>query len=258
MKKLIGSLAAVALFVAPAMAELAHTPITITKGNYTIQPYDATEVERHYSLGEGLYNNLQAPTRSSINNPGYFVGDDAHMAAAGAVTSFHWIYVDGGAAASHTSTLAFFANTAGDAGPVLGNTLTFTSGGFTYGAIFAVTGLPQSTSGNPNGGWLISVGLPSFAAPADVWAGISSSSTTPTGGIGLGMRPGLRTGNAPTVGSSHNLYFAGLTSSLPGTTFFDNGANPANANLRMAIIPEPAVAAMLAFGGLLALRRRRA
>lgn len=256
MKKLIASLAAVALFAAPAMAELAQRTFTIPKGSYTVRPYDPTEVERHYSVGEGLYNNLSAPTRASINNPGFFVGDDAHMAAAGNVTSFHWIYVDGGAAASHTSTIAFFANTPGDGAPVLGNTLTFTSGGFTYGAIFAVTGLPQGTVGNPNGGWLISVGLPAFAAPQDVWAGIASTSTTPGGAIGPGMRPGLRAGNVPTVGSSHDIYWAGFAATAPYTSFFPNAG--VHDNLRMAIIPEPAAAAVLAIGGLLALRRRRA
>jgi len=261
MKKLIASLAAVALFAAPVLAEFANPGKTIPSSQVTIRPYDLSEVERHYSLGEGIYNNLQGPTRYSINNSLKFFGDDAHMTG-NTVTSFHWIYVDNGmigpnTGGSHTSTLAFFVNTPGDGGPLLGNTATFVSGTMTYGAVFGVTGLPQWTANNPAGGWLISVGLPSFVTGPDLWVGIQSTSTNPT-------RAGLRAGNGPTVGqlpladASHNLYWSGFFATGPPTSFFTVTAPVMDADLRIAIIPEPAAAGLMVLGGVLALRRRRA
>jgi hypothetical protein len=247
---MIGTLAAVALLAAPALAELSPSKI-ITRGNYTIAPYDLNEVERQYDPLAGIYNNTTGPTRYSMNNAGFFVGDDAHMLG-GTVTGFQWIYVDNGPA-SHTSTVAFFYNTAADGapGPLLGNTVTFTSGTITYGAVFGVTGLPEATPGNPGGGWLITVGLPTFVSGPDVWVGIASNSLNPT-------RAGLRAGNVPTVGNSHDLYWSGFYATAPYTSFFAVTAPVADADLRMAVLPEPAAAAVLAIGGLLALRRRRA
>jgi MYXO-CTERM domain-containing protein len=244
---MIGSLAAVALLAAPALAEL--SPINIPQGSYTIRPYDVNDVERQYDPSAGIYNNTTGPTRYSINNAGKFVGDDVHMTGA-TVTGFQWIYVDNGPG-SHTSTLAFFYNTPGDAGPLLGNTATFTFGGITYGAVFSVSGLPESTTTNPAGGWLITVGLPAFFTGTDAWVGIASNSTTPT-------RAGLRAGNVPTVGSSHDLYWSGFYVTPPYTSFFTVTAPVGDADLRIAVLPEPAAAALLAMGGLLALRRRRA
>jgi hypothetical protein len=252
MKKLIASLAAVALFAGPALAELA--PRVIPQGSYTITPYEAVDdASRGISYTAGIYNNLTGPTTESINNGGFFVGDDVHMTGA-TMTAFQWIYVDGGTG-SHSSLVAFFYNTPGDGGPLLGNTVTFVSGTQTYGAVFNITGLPQATAGNTVGGWLITVTLPTVVLGTDAWVGLSTNSTTPTGPIGPGSRPGLRSGNNPTVGSSHDLYWSGFYATPPYTSFF---TSPTDSNLRMAILPEPAVAAVLGIGGLLALRRRRA
>jgi MYXO-CTERM domain-containing protein len=261
MKKLIGSLAMVAVVTAPALAELSQ-PITIPQGAYTITPYGTDEVSdatRGISYTAGLYNNLTAPTRYSQNNANRFVGDDIHMVGPGSITGFQWVYVDGGPD-SHSSSLAFFHNNAADTMPLLGNTVTFTSGTQVYGAVFNVTGLPQSTPGNPNGGWLITVNLPHLTTGADLWIGLATNSDTPTGGIGVGMRPGLRAGNAPTVGDSHDLYWSGFNSPGPYTTFYAPPASGGSTNhdWRFAVLPEPAAAGLLAVGALLALRRRRA
>ena len=147
--------AAVALFAAPVLAE-PTAPIVIPKGSYTIEPAPDTETGTRHDPNNlaGIYNNLQlghSQTQYRVpNNAGRFVGDDLHMTG-NTITGYRWVYSDPGTG-SHTSTMAFFNNTPGDAGPLLGNTATFTSGGFTYGAVFAITGLPNATSGNPGGG----------------------------------------------------------------------------------------------------------
>lgn len=267
MKKFLGSLAAVALFAAPAMAELAYQSITIPKGSYTIEIAPDVEVDdgtRHSPANlAGNYNNLHlghaGQTQYRIpNNAGAFVGDDLHMAG-NTVTGYRWVYSDPGAAASHTSTMAFFNNGPADGGPLLGNTLTFSSGTATgLGAVFNVTGLPNATANNPGGGWLITVGLPTLtAAGNDLWVGFQSNSLTVGTPANLGLRGTNFGNNSPPgnegVGSSHNLHFSGLTTSSPGTSFF----SPGTGNFRQAALPEPAVAGLLALGGLVVLRRRK-
>jgi MYXO-CTERM domain-containing protein len=265
MKKFLGSLAAVALFAAPAMAELAYQSITIPKGSYTIEIAPDVEVPdgtRHSAANlAGNYNNLQlghAQTQYRIpNNAGAFVGDDLHMNG-NSVTGYRWVYSDPGVG-SHTSTVAFFNNTPADGGPLLGNTVTFTSGGTTFGAVFNITGLPNATATNPGGGWLITVTLPTLlAAGNDLWVGFQSNSPTVGTPANLGLRGTNLQPNVPAanegVGSSHNLHFSGLTTSSPGTSFF---SHTGGGNFRQAALPEPAVAGLLALGGLVVLRRRK-
>jgi hypothetical protein len=264
MKKMIASLAAVALFAAPALAELSHPSKTIPKGSYTIEPYYG-EMDGSGTRGidpTPIYNNTTfGPTTYHINNAGVFVGDDAHMAGT-TITSIRWVYSDGGTGgtSAHSSSVAFFYNTANDAGPILGNTVTFVSGTVTYGAVFNVTGLPQATVNNPAGGWIITVGLPALVTGPDVWCGISSTSTTPGGPQGPGTRAGLRGGGVQTVpgASSHNLHWSGFFASPPTTSFFTTPGLTGNFRWQFGGVPEPAAAALMAIGGLLALRRRRA
>jgi hypothetical protein len=264
MKKLIASLAAVALFAAPALAELAHPGITIPKGSYTIEPADVDDGTRHDPANlAGNYNNLQlghAPqTQYRIpNNLGGFVGDDLHMVGT-TVTGYRWVYSDPGAF-SHSSSLAFFnmANPA-DGGPLLGNTVTFVSGTITYGAVFNVTGLPEATVNNPGGGWLITVGLPALTTATDIWVGLASNSLTVSPPNTLGLRGTDLNQNVPAgsnegVGFSHNLHWSGFAATAPQTSFFTNAGG---GNFRMAALPEPAVACLLALGGLVVLRRRK-
>jgi hypothetical protein len=263
MKKLIASLAAVALFAAPALAELAHTPIVIPKGSYTIEPApDVVEEGTRHSPANtaGIYNNLQlghAQTQYRIpNNNGGFVGDDLHMTG-NTITGYRWVYSDPGTG-SHSSLMAFFNNTPGDAGPLLGNTVTFVSGTQTYGAVFNITGLPNATSGNPGGGWLITVTLPTLATATDIWVGFSSNSLTVGDPSNLGLRgtnlsPGPAHPNEG-VGSSHNLHWSGFYASPPYTSFFTHAGG---GNFRQAALPEPGVACVLALGGLAVLRRRK-
>jgi hypothetical protein len=250
MKKMIASLAAVALFAAPALAEPTNK-IVIPKGSYSISPADVQEGTRGIN-NDGIYNNLQSgnpQTQYLLNNQTAFVGDDLHMIAPGSVmTTFRWVYSDNGNTAngggvSHTSTLLFSNNTAGDNSAV--NSFALTTGVSSFTAAFLITGLPNATVNNPNGGWLITVGLPGIQTGPDIWVGLLSGSTT-VGNVGL-----RGTSLSPTVGSSHNLHYA--TTGFTSTSFFTvaNGGT-----FRMAVLPEPAVAGLLALGGLVMLRRR--
>lgn len=254
MKKMIALLAVVAI-TAPALAEPTQR-IVIPKGSYTIEP--APEVEpgvRHDPNNlAGIYNNLQlghTQTQYVVPNQGNFVGDDLHMVGT-EITGIRWVYSDPGTG-SHTSTAVFLHNTAGDA--ALGSFVYFPYGTQTYPAAFLITGLPNATPNNPGGGWLITVGLPSIpTGNPDIWMGLNSNSTTAAGTRGLrgtNLTPNNPAGNEG-VGNSHNLHFA---TSTAGTSFF---TVPNGGSFRMAVLPEPAIAAMMALGGVLALRRRRA
>jgi hypothetical protein len=251
MKKMIASLAAVALFAAPALAEPTNK-IVITKGQYTISPSDVQEGTRGIN-DDGIYNNLhsgEVQTQYLVNNQGLFIGDDLHMIAPGtAMTTFRWVYSDNGTTAnggglSHSSTLVFSHNTANDGGAVLN--FAGTTGGATTAA-FLITGLPNATINNPNGGWLITVGLPAITTGPDIWVGLASNSGT-VGNVGL-----RGTSLAPAVGSSHNLHYAGFFTGPTATSFF---TVPNGGSFRMVVLPEPAVAGLLALGGLVMLRRR--
>jgi hypothetical protein len=259
MKKMIATLAAVALFAGPALADLSTLPrVTIPKGAYTVQPAGVDAGGERGIDPTPIYNNTTfGPTTYHIQNSGLFIGDDAHMDGT-TITSIRWVYSDGGTA-SFSSSVAFFYNTANDAGPLLGNTVTFVSGTQVYGAVFNVTGLPAATANNPTGGWIITVGLPALVTGPDVWVGFNSTSTTPQGAQAPGFRAGLRGGGVLTAGFSHNLHFAGFFTGPTATSFFSAGST-LTGNLRMQLggVPEPAAAALLAMGGLVALRRRRA
>jgi hypothetical protein len=255
MKKMIASLAAVALFAAPALAEISNK-IVIPKGAYTVSPSDIQEGTRGIN-DDGIYNNLQSgevQTQYRIpNNEGLFIGDDLHMTAPGtAMTTFRWVYSDpgnttNGGGASHSSTVVFSHNTANDGGAV--TNFAATTGGATTAA-FLITGLPNATINNPGGGWLITVGLPGITTGPDIWVGLASNSGTVSGPNTLGLRG---TSLSPDVGSSHNLHYAGFFTGPTATSFFTvaNGGT-----FRMAVLPEPAVAGLLALGGLVMLRRR--
>ena len=251
MKKLIASLAAVAICTAPALAEPANK-ILIPKGSYTVQPA-TVESERGIN-DDGIYNNLQSGLAQTQyrepNNAGFFVGDDLHMTMPGtAMTTFRWVYSDNGALPSfpsHSSTLLFSNNTASDGGNVTSFALTTGVSGFT--AAFLITGLPNATVNNPAGGWLITVGLPGIQTGPDIWVGLASNSNTVDGADTLGLRG---TSLSPTVGSSHNLHYS--TDFTTATSFY---TVPNGGSFRMVVLPEPAVAGLLAFGGLVVLRRR--
>jgi hypothetical protein len=253
MKKMIASLAAVALFAAPALAE-PTTKIVIPKGAYTVSPADVQEGTRGIN-DDGIYNNLHSgepQTQYLVNNQGgLFIGDDLHMTSPGtAMTTFRWVYSDNGTTANgggtgHSSTLVFSHNTANDGGSVLN--FAGTTGGATTAA-FLITGLPNATLNNPGGGWLITVGLPGITTGPDAWVGLASNSTTPAAGVGL-----RGTSLSPAVGSSHNLHWAGFFTGPTATSFF---TVPNGGSFRMVVLPEPAVAGLLALGGLVMLRRR--
>jgi hypothetical protein len=270
MKKLIASLAVVAILAVPALADLSE-PIVIRKGQYTLEPAPDVESTRHDPANlEGNYNNLQLghpQTQYRIpNNQGFFVGDDLHMVGT-SVTGYRWVYSDpgdggdgpGGVLVSHSSSMAFFnMATPNDGGPLLGNTVMFTSGGSTFAAVFNVTGLPEATTNNPGGGWLITVGLPTLTTAMDIWVGFKSNSMTApnpatTGLRGTNLSPGPAHPNEG-VGSSHNLHWSGFAASPPYTAFF---SHPGGGNFRQAALPEPGIAGLLALGGLLVLRRRK-
>jgi hypothetical protein len=246
----------VALFAAPALAEPTNK-IVIPKGSYSISPADVQEGTRGLS-DDGIYNNLhiqpgEVQTQYRVpNNAGSFIGDDLHMIAPGTLmTTFRWVYSDPGNTAngggpSHSSTLLFSHNTANDNSAV--NNFALTTGVSSFTAAFLITGLPNATLNNPGGGWLITVGLPGIQTGPDVWVGLLSNSGTVSGPNTLGLRG---TSLSPNTGSSHNLHYA--TSDFSSTSFFTvaNGGT-----FRMAVLPEPAVAGLLALGGLVMLRRR--
>jgi hypothetical protein len=258
MRKVVAMMAVLGMAAVPALADIA--PIQITKGMYTYQPVD---VGGNRGLDPnnvaGIYNNLQignAQTQYRIpNNQGMMVGDDLHMTG-NVVTGVRWVYSDPGVG-SHTSLVGFFNQDGSDTGPVAGNTATFTSLGSTYAALFSITGLPNATPGNPGGGWLITVGLPSIPTTNDIWIGFQSNSLTAPNPANMGLRgTNLVPGPGEGVGSSHNLHWSGFNTTPPYTTFFPH-AGGGNFRVNVLGTPEPAVACLLALGGLVVLRRRK-
>lgn len=144
----------------------------------------------------------------------------------------------------HNVTIAFLSNPGGN-----DTSLGATIAAFSFGG------------GIPNGYYVFTAGLPVFNVPtADIWLCIAHSVPTRHffSGNPVHGTPGTADPTALYQGSSDNLF---LVLSTAGATLFTGGTAPALLNNNWALqggVPEPSVAALLAIGGLLALRRRKA
>lgn len=271
MKKVLVAALLAALVATPAMAGLAppsptnptrvgaFTPYNLN-GDVTPRgfPYDSNDPNDVYDNGLFIGGFSNGPSTfyagGIIDLPaGAFLCDDITLkpgttaigSAGTGSGGIDWVYNNSYAGSgSHNVTLAFLNNPGGN-DTSLGSTIA----AFTFGG------------GAPNGYFLLSAGLPQFAVGVtDIWVCIAHSVPTRHffSGNPVDGTPGTANPAALYDGSSDNLlvvFGGGATGAFSGS-----GAALANANwaLQGSIIPEPSVAGLLAIGGLLALRRRKA
>ena len=231
MKKIVVCLSAMALLTTPALAELADNAVHLDSSYWTATPIDGG---RPYTTAAVYcYDNAwtaiggPAPLAAYLSQligtyvpAGVSVLDDFVLSGSSPhFTVMHYVYF-ASLPSSMTQIVGFFTDTLGSSGWQ----------GATFAA-FSVTGLPGG------GGWIITLTLPTVTAPHHhIWAGL------------IAMAPvDHPLGGPPGIGSHTNKawYAGGQVTSFEG-------------NLMWAIgIPEPTTIGLLAFGGLLALRRRR-
>ncbi|MCB9849986.1 MAG: PEP-CTERM sorting domain-containing protein [Phycisphaerales bacterium] len=243
MRKMLAVAVVLCLAAMPAMAAVGNvSPVstsTLPVSKYNAQTGQLTPTTLGSRAGGTIYQDF---TQS-----GYFlgqgltasytpaVGDDIHATAAGTMTSFTFAYVLPSATASgfpnsgSAVTINFHANTAADG---LVPPFPATPGFFSIN----VTGLPTGTHAIAVTGLSVPVGT-DFWIEQD-WA---------ANGV-LRGGPILSTSGG-TIGYSHSIFSqTGSTWTLPiWADFF----------LAVNIVPEPASIGLLAFGGLVVLRRRR-
>lgn len=273
MKKVLVAALLAALVATPAMAGL--TPPSIQNPtrvvNTSAYSLDGA-APRGYPYAPnnplGVYDNMIVTASGFGNGPstftlggiidlpaGAFMCDDMTLrpgttaigSAGTGSGGIDWVYNNAPQGAGvHGVTIAFF-NNPGGADTTLGTTIA----AFTFG-----------TGGAPNGYFLLSAGLPSFAVgTTDIWVCIAHSVPTRHffSGDPVDGAPGTANPGSLYQGSSDNiaLVFGGTV-----TPFFFSGSGAALANanwaLQGSIVPEPSVAGLLVIGGLLALRRRKA
>ncbi|GMV38208.1 MAG: hypothetical protein AMXMBFR61_27160 [Fimbriimonadales bacterium] len=157
--------------------ELRHHHITLGDGPPPLAPGPLT-----------LYDNNNSFTGYYLNNATLYPADDLHMAAAGVVNGFNFVYYDGvGGDVAAKALVQFWINNPADsiaAGPI---------------ASYLISGLPGA------GLWEISISLGAgleFSAPQDVWMSlrILRSDNVPCSGAGWAIY------DPPSVGASHDLF----------------------------------------------------
>jgi hypothetical protein len=269
MKKALIVALLVGLVAAPAMAGLVPNPPTRV-GNFTASPfgdvaergfpYDANNPADVYDNGIYISGFSNGPSTFYAGGiitlaAGVFMCDDVTLAPGATAIGtagtgsggIDWVFNNYYAGpGSHNVTIAFFSNPGGN-----DTSLGATIAAFSFGG------------GVPNGYYLLSAGLPLFATPGDLWVCIAHSVTTRHFFSGPAGNSDTDPGSAnPAVtynGSSDNLM---LVLSTAGATLLTGGSAPAEFDTNWALqgtfIPEPATAAILVLGGLVALRRRKA
>jgi len=237
MKKLVLCLSAMALLTTPAMAELADQAVPLDSSYWTATPIDGGRP--YTSAAVYVYDNMwtaiggpspRTALAASVGgfitpsyiSPGLTLLDDFQLVSP-TFSVMHYIYWATGTAGvgSHSQIIAFLTDTGFGPGATI--------------AAFSVSGLPMG------GGWIISLTLPTVTAPSTaIWGGAIAFAGIdyPLGGpAGIGSH---------TPRCKFPVNGGGFITSFPGNLMWAIGG-----------VPEPTTIGLLAFGGLLALRRRR-
>jgi hypothetical protein len=233
MKKLVVCLSAMALLTTPAMAELADNAIPLDSSYWTATPIDGGRpyTQAAYYCYDNFWTAVggPAPRTAYLSSliggyvpAGSMVLDDFVLSgSSGVFTVMHYVYF-ASLAGPMSQQIGFFTDTLGSSG-WFGTTI----------ALFNVAGLPGG------GGWIITLTLPTVTAPGHhIWGGMIATAPIdyPLGGpAGIGSH------------TNKAFYAGGQITSWPGNLMWAIGSP----------VPEPMSIGLLAFGGLLALRRRR-
>lgn len=258
MKKLFACLALMGLLATPAMAELVAMPAGSAVG--VDIPLDGGVGPRTvpYSGGVGeVYDNLPSQVGGPSNvafawgvGAGVWMLDDVQSMAGTTFTHAHMLvqgFVQTGQLHSHI--VAYYSNNA--ANSHVGTILLTTGGG---PAAFLYTGLVGPPAGYAQ---FWSLGHPAVVAPnGAMWMGLNSLNGLSYWGNAGTTPPGIGTSN-PAVMAVPGITVTPIPNSSP---FFPVSLVPnTTGNMNWAVgVPEPTTIAVLAIGGLLALRRRKA
>ena len=270
MRKFALCAALVGLMAAPLFADPAPIRINANSAAVTLTPYEEgpRDIPGAVQLWDGMLTALGgggttghwgwAPSHIATTGsyPSWygFVGEDMHLAntvgGVGTFTNFHWVYFSTAMGPFSTtyfhSSLALWATHPNFSA----STATVSIGTIIGGYI--ISSLPGATAGNPGGGWIITVNVPDFAVPVDVWMLMATDSSTLQYGLTAPNTP------APTGALTHPYIFSGDPLALtPVGSMFTLSAGYGPLMFAWALhVPEPATLLLLA-GGVLALRRRK-
>jgi hypothetical protein len=270
MKKVLMVVALVGMFAGPAFAGIAPVNPTVLDSSYvqevnmnskvnpvaprgTLLGYLQNDPNNAYDhmLGQfGLDGPASyLPGASPYMAPGAFILNDVTLApnyTAISGAQLLWYNTPGATAANQPVTIAFFSNPGGN----------WTS----VGATIAAFAYPTVGVGFFIGGF----GFPQIVVPGDFWMAVAfggggGAATQMFGGPGGQMH-----GDAPTStgGVAQNARFRGSAQTFGQFAFVPGSpASPiasGHMNFTLQGKPEPATIGLLAIGGLLALRRRKA
>jgi hypothetical protein len=268
MRKFALCAALVGLMAAPLFADPA--PIRINANSEYVTVTSIDEGTRDLPGAVQLWDGLASRHGGAPGVTGYWGWGASHLGTAGSYpswygwmgedmrlantvgglasfTNFHWVYFDSTIGPFSTtyfhSSLALWATHPNFTSPVIGTII----GGY------IISSLPGATAGNPAGGWIITVTVPAFTVPQDVWMLMATNSATQVFGQTSPATP------APlAVAQTHPYIFSGdpLISPMTGS-FFTLTTTYGPIMMAWALhVPEPATLLLLA-GGVLALRRRK-